>query len=141
MTCECRKYMYNIYCSIKRKLAKGLWYARSWYALGTVRSLHTLYCAVLHVAALRKCRTFVHYYCSVEMFIKNLILPILLFLVKCTAHFACIIAYFFSLPILLKILLANFVKAYSYWITFAVLQVGPTYSLDFQALSLQAYKL
>ena len=55
----------------------------------------------------------VHYYCSVEVLIKNLILPILLFFVKCTAHFACIIAYFFSLPILLKILLANFVKAYS----------------------------
>ena len=34
------------------------------------------------------------------------------FLVKFRAHFACRIAYFFSLPILLKILLANFVKAY-----------------------------
>ena len=46
------------YCSIKRKLAKGLW-----YALGTVRRLHTFYCAILHVyiyiAALRKCRTFI----------------------------------------------------------------------------------
>ena len=68
----------------------------SWYALGTVRSLHTLYCAVLHVAALRKCRTFVHHYCSVEMFIKNLILPILVFWVKCTAHFACIIFFLFT---------------------------------------------
>ena len=50
---------------------------------------------------------------SICEYSKELILPILLFLVKCTAHFACIIAYFFSLPILLKILLANFVKAYS----------------------------
>ena len=102
--------MYSIYCSIKRKLAKGLWYALlerygvyGWYVYfllsGTAFS------------CTQECRTFVHYYCSVEVFIKNFILPILLFLVKCTAHFACIIAYFFSLPILLKILLANFVKA------------------------------
>ena len=94
------------YCSIKRKLAKGLW-----YALGTVRSLHTFYCAVLHVYSCTQEVQDVHYYCSVEVFIKNFILPILLFSVKCTAHFACIIAYFFSLPILLKFLLANFVKA------------------------------
>ena len=97
--------MYNIYCSIKRKLAKGLWYALleryGAYGYGT----STFYCAVLHLAALRKCRTFVHYYCSVEVFIK---ISSYLF----TAHFACRIAYFFSLPILLKILLANFVKAY-----------------------------
>ena len=43
------------YCSVKRKLAKGLW-----YALGTVRSLrivHLLFIAgyILHLAVLRKC--------------------------------------------------------------------------------------
>ena len=98
------------YCSIKRKLAKGLWYAP-----GTLLELYGVYilfyCAVLHVYSCTQEVQDVHYYCSVEVFIKNLILPILLFLVKCTAHFACTIAYFFSLPILLKILLANFVKA------------------------------
>ena len=55
----------------------------------------------------------VHYYCSVQDSVhkKNFILlPILLCWVKFTAHFACRIAYFFWLPILLKILLANFVK-------------------------------
>ena len=103
------------YCSIKRWFAKGLWYAP-----GTFLELYRVhgwyiyfYCAVLHLAALRKCRMFVHYYCSVEVFIKNCILPILLFFVNFTAHFACRIAYIFSLPILLNILLANFVKAYS----------------------------
>ena len=82
---------------------------RSWNC--TESTDGTSNCAVLHLAALRKCRTFVHYYCSVEVFIKTFILPILLFLVQFTAHFACRIAYFFSLPILLNILLANFVKA------------------------------
>ena len=72
------------------------------------------------------------YYWSVEVFIKNLILPILLFLVKCTAHFACIIAYFFSLPILLKILLANFVKAYSCSVVASNSQgSGPPASISF----------
>ena len=102
--------MYSIYCSIKRKLVKGVWYALlerygvyGWYIY-----------FLLHDTAFsctQEYRTFVHYYCSVEVFIKNFILPILLFFVKFTAHFACRIAYFFSLPILLKIQLANFVKA------------------------------
>ena len=75
--------------------------------------VHLLFIAryILHLAALRKCRTFVHYYCSVEVFIKTFNPTYFAFLVKFTAHFACRIAYFFSLPILLKILLANFVKA------------------------------
>ena len=102
------------YILLNKTQARQRSLVRSWYALGTVRSLHTFYCAVLHVHVYSCTQEVqdVHYYCSVEVFIKNLILPILLFLVKCTAHFACIIAYFFSLPILLKILLANFVKAY-----------------------------
>ena len=99
------------YCSIKRKLAKGLWYAP-----GTLLELYGVYILFIawycmYIYSCTQEVQDVHYYCSVEVLIKNLILPILLFLVKCTAHFACIIAYFFSLPILLKILLANFVKA------------------------------
>ena len=68
--------MYSIYCSIKRKLAKGVWYALlerygvyGWYILlsGTAFS------------CTQEFRTFVHYYCSVEVFTKSFILPILLF--------------------------------------------------------------
>ena len=65
--------MYRIYCSIKRKLAKGVWYALlerygvyGWYIY-----------FLLHGTAFsctQECRTFVHYYCSVEVFIKNCIL-------------------------------------------------------------------
>ena len=71
--------MYIIYCSIKRKLAKGLWYTCSSNGTESTDGTSTFYCTVLHLAALRKCRTLVHYYCSVEVFIKNFILPILLF--------------------------------------------------------------
>ena len=67
MRCECRKYLYSIYCSIKRKLASG---TRSWNGTQSTDGTSTFYCAVLHLAALRKCRTFVHYDCSGDVFIK-----------------------------------------------------------------------
>ena len=104
------KYLYSIYCSIKRKLAKGLWYARSSNGTESTDVTSTFYCAVLHLA-LGKCRTFVHYDCSGNVFIKKLsclfcffgknLQPILLaeWLFFFTAYYA-------------KICASNFVKAY-----------------------------
>ena len=102
--------MYSIYCSIKHKLAKGLWYVLlerygvyGWYIYfllhGTAFSCTQ---EVQDVSSLLLLNRSVH---------KKFHPTYFAFLVKFTAHFACRIAYFFSLPILLKILLANFVKA------------------------------
>ena len=74
----------------------------SWNGTESTDGTSTFYCTVYttFIAALRKCRTFVHYYCSVEVLIKKIDPAYFAFLVKFTAHFACRIAYFFSLPIL-----------------------------------------
>ena len=92
--------MYSIYCSIKRKLAKGLWYVLLFLLRGTACSCTQ---EVQDIRSLLLLSRSVH---------KKFHPTYFAFFVKFTAHFACRIAYFFSLPILLKILLANFVKAY-----------------------------
>ena len=103
MRSECRKYS-TAQLNVSSPKVSGMLLVRSW------NCTESTYFLLRGTACTQEVQD-VLYYCSVEVFIKNLILPILLFLVKCTAHFACIIADFFSLPILLKILLANFVKA------------------------------
>ena len=88
--------MYSIYCSIKRKLAKGLWYVLlerygvyGWYIYfllhGTAFSCTQ---EVQDVSSLLLLSRSVH---------KKFHPTYFAFLVKFTAHFACRIAYFFSL--------------------------------------------
>ena len=74
--------------------------------------LYTFYCVVLHLAELRKCRTFVHYYCSVEVFNQKFDPAYFAFFGKIYSPFCLQNCLFLFTAYFAKILLANFVKAY-----------------------------